>query len=179
MAVSPAVIKAIATAATDKRTWKVVGIIIAVILLPFILLIMMLAGMVSGVESANNELLDYSFAGTAMPDNFTDEQREVIENMRNWLGELDEIIFEKENDEECSLDGNMVRAAFYCLNFGAELDEDFDYGKFCDCFDGLTFEQLETALQNVSEHFPQYIITENIEYSIPKVYEYLTGKEQT
>ena len=179
MAVSPAVIKAIATAATDKRTWKVVGIIIAVILLPFILLIMMLAGMVSGVESANNELLDYSFAGTAMPDNFTDEQREVIENMRNWLGELDEIIFEKENDEECSLDGNMVRAAFYCLNFGAELDEEFDYEAFCDCFDGLTFEQLETALQNVSEHFPQYIITENIEYSIPKVYEYLTGKEQT
>ena len=177
MAVSPAVIKAIATAATDKRTWKVVGIIIAVILLPFILLIMMLAGMVSGVESANNELLDYSFVGTAMPDNFTDEQREVIENMRGWLGNLDDIISEKENDEECSLDENMVRAAFYCLNFGVELDEEFDYGAFCDCFDGLTIEQLETALQNVSEHFPQYIITENIVYSIPKVYEYLNGKE--
>ena len=176
MAVSPAVIKAIATAATDKRTWKVVGIIIAVILLPFILLIMMIAGMVSGVESANNELLDYSFVGTAMPDNFTDEQREVIENMRGWLGNLDDIISEKENDEECSLDENMVRAAFYCLNFGAELDEEFDYEAFCDCFDGLTFEQLETALQNVSEKFPQYVITENIEYSIPKVYEYLNGE---
>ncbi len=176
MAVSPAVIKAIATAATDKRTWKVVGIIIAVILLPFILLIMMIAGMVSGVESANNELLDYSFVGTAMPDNFTDEQREVIENMRGWLGNLDDIISEKENDEECSLDENMVRAAFYCLNFGAELDEEFDYGAFCDCFDGLTIEQLETALQNVSEHFPQYIIAENIVYSIPKVYEYLNGE---
>ena len=70
----------------------------------------------------------------------------------------------------------MVRAAFYCLNFGAELDEDFNYGAFCDCFDGLTFEQLETALQNVSERFPQYEITENIEYSIPKVYEYLNGE---
>ncbi len=63
---------------------------------------MMIAGMVSGVESANNELLDYSFVGTAMPDNFTDEQREVIENMRGWLGNLDDIISEKENDEECS-----------------------------------------------------------------------------
>jgi len=176
MAVSPAVIKAIATAATDKRTWKVVGIIIAVILLPFILLIMMIAGMVSGVESANNELFDYSFVGAAMPNNFTDEQREVIENMRNWLGELDEIISEKENNEDCSLDGNMVRAAFYCLNFGAELDEDFDYGKFCDCFDRLSFEQLETALQNVSEEFPQYEITDNISYSIRKVYEYLNGE---
>ena len=176
MAVSPAVIKAIATAATDKRTWKVVGTIIAVILLPFILLIMVIAGMVSGVESANNELLDYSFAGTAMPNNFTDEQRGVIENMRGWLGELDEIISQKENDEECSLDGNMVRAAFYCLNFGGELDEDFDYGAFCDCFDGVTIEQLETALENVSEQFPQYEITENVRYSIPKVYEYLNGE---
>lgn len=179
MAVSPAVIKAIATAATDKRTWKVVGIIIAVILLPFILLIMLIAGMVSGVESANNDLLDYSFAGTATPNNFTDEQRGVIEDMRDWLGELDKIISEKENDDDCSLDGNMVRVAFYCLNFGAELDEDFNYGAFCDCFDGLTIEQLETALENISEQFPQYEITENIRYSIPKVYEYLTGKELT
>ncbi len=179
MAVSPIVIKAIVTAATDKRTWKVVGIIIAVILLPFILLIMMIAGMVSGVESANNELLDYSFVGTAMPNNFTDEQREVIENMRDWLGELNNIISEKENNEDCSLDGNMVRAAFYCLNFGGELDEKFDFESFCDCFDGLTIEQLETALQNVLEEFSQYVITENIGYSIPKVYEYLMGKELT
>ena len=176
MAVSPAVIKLIITAATDKRTWKLVAILIAAILMPLILLILMLAGMVSGVESANNELLDYSFVGTAMPNNFTDEQREVIENMRDWLGELDGIISEKENNEDCSLDGNMVRAAFYCLNFGAELDEDFDYGKFCDCFDGLTFEQLDTALQNVSEEFPQYEITDNISYSIRKVYEYLNGE---
>lgn len=176
MAVSPVVIKAVITAATDKRTWKVVGIIIAVILLPFILLIMMIAGMVSGVESANNDLLDYSFVGTAMPDNFTDEQRGVIDDMREWLGKLDEIISEKGNDEDCSLDENMVRAAFYCLNFGGELDEKFDFESFCDCFDGLTIEQLETALQNVSEKFPQYIITENIEYYIPKVYEYLNGR---
>ena len=176
MAVSPVVLKAIVTAATDKRTWKALAILLAAIFMPLILLILMIAGMVSGVESANNELLDYSFVGTAMPDNFTDEQREVIENMRNWLGALDEIISEKENNEECSLDENMVRAAFYCLNFGTELDEEFDYEAFCDCFDGLTIWQLETALQNVSEHFPQYIIAENIVYSIPKVYEYLNGE---
>lgn len=175
MAVSPAVIKAIATAATDKRTWKVLAILLAAIFMPFILLILMIAEMVSGVESANNELLDYSFVGTAMPDNFTDEQCGVIEDMREWLSKLDGIISEKENDEDCSLDRNMVRAAFYCLNFGGELAEEFDYEAFCDCFDGLSFEQLKTALQNVLEKFPQYIITENIEYSIPKVYEYLNG----
>lgn len=175
MAVSPVVIKAIVTAATDKRTWKVVGIIIAVILLPFILMIMMIAGMVSGVESANNELLDYSFVGTAMPNNFTDEQRGVIEDMRNWLGELDKIISEKENNEDCSLDRNMVRAAFYCLNFGGELDEDFDYETFCGCFEDLTVEHLETALQNVSERVPQYEITAYLSCGITKVYEYLNG----
>ena len=176
MAVSPAVIKAIATAATDKRTWKALAILLAAIFMPLILLILMIAGMVSGVESANNDLLDYSFAGTATPNNFTDEQRGVIEDMREWLGELDDIITEKKNNEDCSLDGNMVRAAFYCLNFGGELDEEFDYGTFCDCFDGLTIEQLETALQNVSEQFPQYEITANTAQVIPKVYEYLTGK---
>ena len=176
MAVSPAVIKAIATAATDKRTWKALAILLAAIFMPLILLILMISGMFSGVETANNDLLDYSFVGTAMPDNFTDEQRRVIEDMREWLGELDEIISEKENDEDCSLDENMVRAAFYCLNFGAELDEEFDYETFCGCFDGLTIEQLEAALQNVSEEFSQYVITENIVYSIPKVYEYLNGE---
>ncbi len=176
MAVSPVVIKGIVTAATDKRTWKVLAILLTAIFMPLILLILMIAGMFSGVESANNDLLDYSFVGTAMPNNFTDEQRGVIKNMRDWLGELNDIISEKENDKECSLDENMVRAAFYCLNFGAELDEEFDYEAFCGCFDGLAFEQLETALQNVSEEFPQYEITENIVYSIPKVYEYLNGR---
>lgn len=82
MAVSPVVIKAIVTAATDKRTWKALAILLAAIFMPLILLILMIAAIFSGVESANNELLDYSFVGTAMPDNFTDEQRGTIENMR-------------------------------------------------------------------------------------------------
>ena len=132
MAVSPVVIKAIVTAATDKRTWKVLAILLAAIFMPLILLIFMIAAMFSGVETANNDLLDYSFVGTSMPSEFTDEQRGVIEDMREWLGELDKIISEKENNEDCSLDRNMVRAAFYCLNFGGELAEEFDYEAFCD-----------------------------------------------
>ena len=176
MAVSPFVIKAVITAATDKRTWKALAILLAAIFMPLILLILMIAAMFSGVESANNDLLNYNFADTTMPSDFNDEQRGAIENMREWLGELNDIISEKENDEECSLDGDMVRAAFYCLNFGGELCEDFDYGAFCDCFDGLTFGQLDTALQNVAREFPQYEITGNIAYSIPKVYDYLNGE---
>lgn len=174
MAVSPAIIKILATAATDKRTRTIAAAIIAAIFIPTILQILMIGSIVSSMETANNSLLDCSFSGAKIPDNFTVEQRVAIENMRDWLVELDEIIEEK--DEDCSLDRNMVRAAFYCLNFGGELDEDFDYETFCGCFEELTFEQLKTALQNVSEEFPQYIITGNIEYSIPKVYEYLNGR---
>ena len=177
MAVSPIVIKAIVTAATDKRTWKALAILLAAILMPIIIIILMIASIFSGSESANNNLLDYSFAGAAIPSEFTDEQRGAIENMREWLGELNDIISEKENDEECSLDGDMVRAAFYCLNFGGELGEDFDYGQFCDSFDGLSFEQLDTALQNVTEEFPQYEITETITYLIRQVYGYLNGSQ--
>ena len=176
MAVSPVVVKAVITAATDKRTWKALAILLAAIFMPLILLILMIAAMFSGVESANNDLMDYNFAGAEMPSEFTDEQRGAIEDMRKWLGELNDIISEKENDDECSLDGDMVRAVFYCLNFGGELGENFDFGQFCDCFDGLTFEQLDTALQNVAREFPQYEITGNIANLIPKVYEYLNGE---
>ena len=176
MAVSPVVLKAVITAATDKRTWKALAILLSAIFMPLILLILMIAAMFSGVESAKNDLLNYNFADTTMPSDFNDEQHGAIEDMREWLAELNDIISEKENDEECSLDGDMVKATFYCLNFGGELGEDFDFGQFCDCFDGLTFEQLDTALRIVSDEFPQYEITGNIAYSIPKVYDYLNGE---
>lgn len=177
MAVSPAVIKLIITAATDKRTWKALAILLAAILMPLILLILMLAGMVSGIESANNDLLDYCFKGSSISQEFTDEQQEIIDNMRSWLGGLDEVIIEKENnDEDSSLDGNMVRAAFYCLNFGGELIEDFDYETFCECFDGLLFYQLDTALQRLSEKFLQYEMTSNATQYIKTVYDYLNGE---
>ena len=173
MAVSPAVIKAVVTAATDKRTWETLAILITAILMPIGLLIIIIATSFSSVESANKELMDYSFAGTEMPSEFPAGQREAVKDMREWLGELNEIIAEKENDEEHSLDGDMVRAAFYCLNFGGDIGEDFDYEAFCNCFDGLTFEQLDTALQNVAEKFPQYEITDIAVNSIQKSYKYL------
>lgn len=90
MAVSPIVVKAIVTAATDKRTWKAVAVIITAILMPIIIVILMVAAMFSGVESANKNLLDYSFSDAKIPADFNGEQRAAIENMREWLGKLDE-----------------------------------------------------------------------------------------
>lgn len=172
MAISPVILRTIVLAATGKRVRKALSVLIAAILIPIILLILMIAAMFSEAESANNSLLDCSFAGAEIPEEFA-EQREAIKDMREWLGELNGTISEYEG----SLDGNMVRAAFYCLNFGGELGEDFDYEAFCKCFDGLTFEQLEVALQRVSEHFPQYEITETITYLIQHVYGYLNGRQ--
>ncbi|MCM1062709.1 MAG: hypothetical protein NC452_20880 [Eubacterium sp.] len=171
MAVPVVVVKVLATAATDKRARNAILILIVAILMPIIILILLICSLVSGTESANQTLLDYSFKGTAVSIELTDEQRGAVEDMRDWLAELDSTMAADEN----SLDENMVKAVFYCLNFGGSLDEDFDYALFCECFDGLTVIQLETALQNVSEQFPQYEITENTVYFVQTVYKYLKG----
>ena len=172
MAVPVVVIKAIAIAATDKRVWKVIAVIIAALLMPIIIVILMICALVSGTESANQSLLDYSFKGASISQDFNDEQQNAIKNMRDWLAELDTVIAENENGY--SLDRDMVRAVFYCLQFGTEIAANFDYNSFCECFDGLAMEQLDEALQNISEKFPQYSITENQKTAIQNVYLYLT-----
>ena len=48
MAVPPIVIKAIATAATDKRTWEFIAMLIAAVFLPVILCVMSVAILVTG-----------------------------------------------------------------------------------------------------------------------------------
>ena len=172
MAVPVVVLKAVATAATNKKGRNVLAVLIAAILMPIIIVILMICALVSGTENANQNLLDYSFKGVSISQDFNGEQRDAIENMRDWLAELDTAIAENENGY--SLDGDMVRAVFYCLQFGTEIAADFDYDGFCECFDGLTIEQLDEALQNTKEGFPQYQITENIKTTIQNVYLYLT-----
>ena len=174
MAVPVVVVKVIATAATDKNVQKIIAVIIAALLMPLLIVILMICSLVSGTESANHSLLVYSFKGVPISQDFNDEQREAVEDMRNWLAELDEIIAENEN--EYSLDGDMVKAVFYCLQFGAEIAEDFDFDSFCECFDGLMIMQLDEALQNILEKFPQYEITDNHKTAVQNVYKYL--KEQ-
>lgn len=180
MAVPIVVLKALVLGTTDKKARNIFAVIIAAILVPFITVILIVLSLFRNLENANNSLLDYSFTDTEIPADFNEEQRTAIENMRQWLSELDAVIAEK---EENSLDGNTVRAVFYSLQFGEKISENedtgeniFDYERFCNCFEGLTAEQLDTALDNVSANFPQYEITENHKAMIQKVYEYLKGK---
>ncbi len=176
MAVPPIIMKAAMAASTNKHFWKIAGIITAAIFMPVILLILMVAALFSGVETANNSLFDYSFKSESTPAEFTDEQRGAIEDMRNWLSELEKVIAEKEKDEGCSLDENLIKAVFYCLNFGGKLNEKFDYETFCKCFENAEYTELGSVLQAVSKEFPQYEVTENLIYSIKKVYKYLNGE---
>ena len=171
MAVPVVVVKAIAAAATDKRVWKVIAVLITALLTPIILIILMIGALISGTESANQSLLDYSFKGVSISQDFTDEQYSAVEDMRDWLAELDAVI--EKNENGYSLDEDMVRAVFYCLQFGGSLDEDFDYELFCKCFDRLIIDRLDEALQNISENFPQYEITENFRTAVQNVYVYL------
>ena len=173
MAVPPIILKTALTTSTDKRFWKIAGIITAAIFMPIILLILMVAALFSGVETVNNSLLDYSFKGETIPAEFTVEQRGAIEDMRSRLSELERFIAEKEKYEERSLDKNLIKAVFYCLNFGGKLNEKFDYETFCKCFEDAEYTELKSVLQAVSKEFPEYEITENLIYSIKKVYEYL------
>jgi len=176
MAVPVIVAKALLLGATDKKARNIFAVIIAAALTPFIAIILIVLSIFGGVEDANKSLLDYSFTNAYIPADFNDEQRKAIENMREQLAELDTAIAKK---EENSLDGNMVRAVFYSLQFGAEISENeniFDYQSFCNCFEGLTIEQLDAVLENVSASFPQYEITENHKQMIQKVYEYLSEK---
>ena len=94
--------------------------------------------------------------------------------MRGWLGELEDAI----DDFDGSLDEELVKAVFYCLQFGSELqtddDEDFDYEEFCECFDDLSYEEFAEITENLRDEFPQYEITYNLSYTVGKVHEYLT-----
>lgn len=47
-------VKAAVAAASDKRTWKAVGVLIAAILTPFILIIVMIVSMLSATADHNN-----------------------------------------------------------------------------------------------------------------------------
>ena len=167
MAVPVVVLKAVATAATSKKGRNVLAVLIAAILMPIIIVIFMICALVSGTESANQSLLDYSFKSASISQDFTDEQRGAIENMREWLAELNTAI--ADNEEKYSLDGDMVRAVFYCLQFGKDIAADFDYDSFFECFDGLTMECLDEALQNISEKFPHYSITENQKTAVQNI----------
>ena len=95
--------------------------------------------------------------------------------MRTQLDSIDDIIAGKENAAD--YDTNMVKAVFYCLQFGARSsldDEVFDMELFCKCFEGISFSEIDDAYENISENFPELEVTPNVKIGVENIYKYLT-----
>lgn len=170
-------IKAAIAAATDKRTWKAVGVVIASILTPIILIVVMISSILSAGSDHNKAAIDLSFNGGSIPSAMPTEYASHISDMSECFAVLDEAISEVEAQMEGSaLDNIRIKSIFYSLNFGAEnlsLSET-DARTFVDCF--VTYEDsaavpasLETAYKKLSQ--AGIAVTDEIKVNALKVYE--------
>lgn len=130
-------VKAAIAAATDKRTWKALGIIIAAILTPFILVIVMIASLLSGTANHNNAAIDLCFNGGAATSSMPAEYAAYIEDMSGCFSALDKAV----SDVGAGMDGGAldnvrIKSVFYSLYFGAEnlSLSDAEARDFVDCF---------------------------------------------
>ena len=147
MAVHPLVLKAIAAAATDKNCWYIVAIAVLALLMPLILLVMLIAILVQLLTGANASLRDCCFTDVKIPDNFTEEQVEAIEYMRESLSEIETIIDEMmKEDDSVHYDADMVKAVFFSLQFGFLNDDtelpDIDLEEFIEYFENKTMDDI-------------------------------------
>lgn len=128
-------VKAAIAAATDKRTWKAVGVLIAAILTPFILIIVMITSLLSGTAHHNNTAVALSFHGGVISGQVPEDYRQYIEDMRQSFSELDAVLSEiTPMIEDESLDATQVKAIFYSLHFGTDSLRGLDYRAFADSF---------------------------------------------
>ncbi len=175
MAAGAIIAKVAAAVLSDKKGREIVLILITAILMPIILIVLLPTALLTGATNANVSFVDCCFKNAAIPAGFTDEQCEAIEYMRTQLDSIVKIIEEKENADD--YDVNMVKAVFYCLQFGAEPsedDDDFDMELFCDCFEDIPYPEIEQAYENISDNFPELEVTSNVKTGVENIYKYLT-----
>ena len=165
--------------ATSSGFRQFVMVLIMALIMPLLLVVIILSIIFTGGSKANKTLLECSFNDGEIPDSFTEEQEQAVEDMRESLTSIDEIIAEKENAADYDVD--MVKAVFYCLQFGAEpsgYDEEFDMELFCDCFAGIPFSEIDCTYDNISENFPNLEVTDSMKIGAETVYNYLTGGDK-
>jgi len=135
-------VKAAIAAATDKRTWKAVGVLIAAILTPFILVIVMILSLLSGTSQHNNAAIDLCFNGGVTGSSVPAEYMAYIEGMSSCFSVLDQAIADTEAGMNGSaLDNVRIKSIFYSLYFGAEnlSLSDAEAHAFVECF--VTYEK--------------------------------------
>lgn len=131
--------KAAIAAATDKRTWQMVGAVIAGVVFVLLLPLLLITTIMSGGAEHNKSAAEIVFNGGAIPPGYSAEYIEHIQNMQAALADFDVIIIEKNKEiEGDSLDAIRIKAVFYGLYFGTDfswLDEEF-YRDFVEAFAG-------------------------------------------
>jgi Cell wall-associated hydrolases (invasion-associated proteins) len=168
-------VKVAAQVATDKRTWKVIGVIIAALLTPIILFILVVLNTLSAGADHNNAAIKLCFNGGAIPDTVPTEYANYIKDMRYSFSELDKEISKiSSQTEDGSLDGTRVKAVFYSLFFGSEnlkLDST-QYRAFADCF--VNYEQRTRTVDNDndSKSEEEYTVAVQLK-SMPEIYKRL------
>ena len=117
MAVNPAVVKVVATAATDKRVWTAVGSVIVGIVATLICFVASFLNMFAYDDSGN---------GQQSPAYVS-----FIKSMKDCYKELD-----VRAEEKCpALDKDQIHAVFYTLYFGEEKNMTAAfYDSFVECF---------------------------------------------
>ena len=131
------VVKAAIAAATDKRTWKAIGVLIAAILTPFILIIVMIVSLFSATTNHNGTAIDLCFNGGIISPQVPADYAGYIREMRDSFSELDAAIKDiSSQTEDGSLDAIRIKAIFYSLFFGAEnlRMDGSDFRAFVNCF---------------------------------------------
>jgi len=102
--------------ASDKRTWKVIGVIIGAAMTPFIIIVVAIISMGSGTAHHNNAALDLTFNGGIIPHSMPPEyQAHIIETRAAFAaiqGAVDAI--GQEAQWEGELDIIRVKSVFLC-----------------------------------------------------------------
>ena len=170
-------VKTAVALATDKRTWKTIGVVIASILTPIILIVVMIASILSAGSDHNKAAIDLSFSGGSIPAAIPAEYVTHISDMEGCFAVLDEAISEAEAQMNGgTLDNIRIKSLFYSLNFGAEnlsLSQ-AEASSFVDCFvtaeDGSAAPaSLETAYEKLSRL--GFSVTSEVKTNAQKIYE--------
>ena len=126
-----AAIKAGIAILSDERGRKAVGWILVAILSPLILLVAFLCCLGSGTAQHNNSMMDYCFYGSSYAGEIPAEFQGQMDAMRTAFSSLDSAVSSVNSIAESGgLDPIQVKAAFFVLCSGGEMDAD----TFAQCF---------------------------------------------
>lgn len=108
-------VKAAVAVATDKKTWKVVGVVISSIITPIILIVVMIASILSAGSDHNKAAIDLSFNGGSISAAIPAEYVSHINDMSGCLAVLDGAVSEVEAQMEGGTLDNIRIKSFFIL----------------------------------------------------------------